>query len=293
MPPAASRSKSAPPWGKKPVDLHLDRLTDTMIATPQPDLQPLALAIAAYRRGWAERDDLLRLGVVPFIPLYFLFRVLEQVQNGMYAEMQKGAGADPDLLIDAILQMTMAGLGLIIVIGFFSVNWIRQMTMGRAAAPGLGLNIGKRHFLFAFVMLALVTVPFGAALVVSMVFSLLGLTQLALLLSMLVMVIGYLLLLTRLSPSWIGIALEAPMPLETAWRRTAGQGGRLVGALMLTAMPAFAAQSLLVALFQGLGLLEAAPLAFSVLSSFISLAYMAVQLNLFVLAYPRFVSETV
>jgi hypothetical protein len=62
---------------------------------------------------------------------------------------------------------------------------------------------------------------------------------------------------------------------------------------MLTALPAFAAQSMLVALFQGLGLLEAAPLAFSVLSSFISLAYMAVQLNLFVLAYPRFVSEIV
>lgn len=264
-----------------------------MITSRQPDLQPFALAVAAYRRTWAERDELLRLGVLPFIPLYLLFRALEKVQTGMYAEMQKGAGADPSALIDAITRMTLIGLGLVLIIGFFSVNWIRQMTMGRAAAPGLGLNLGRRHFHFAAVMLALVVVAFAASLIISMAFSLLGLTQLALLVSMLVMVAGYLMLLTRLSPSWIGIALDAPMPFKTAWRRTAGQGGRLVGALMLTALPAFAAQSLLGMLFVSFGLLEAAPLAFSVLSSFISLAYMAVQLNLFVLAYPRFVSETV
>ena len=47
------------------------------------------------------------------------------------------------------------------------------------------------------------------------------------------------------------------------------------------------------AIFVSFNLIEAAPLAFSVLSAFISLAYMSVQLNLFVLAYPRFVSETV
>lgn len=264
-----------------------------MIATPQPDLQPLSLALAACRRTWAERDELLRLGILPFVPLYLLFRALEKVQTGMYGEMQRGAEADPSVLIDAVTRMTLIGLGLIFAIGFFSVNWIRQMTMGRAAVPGLGLNLGRRHVHFSVVMLALVVVAFGASVVVSLVFSLLGLTQLALLISMLVMVIGYLMLLTRLSPSWIGIALDAPMPFKTAWRRTAGQGGRLIGALMLTALPAFAAQSLLGILFVSFGLLEAAPLAFSVLSSFISLVYMAVQLNLFVLAYPRFVSETV
>ncbi len=110
---------------------------------------------------------------------------------------------------------------------------------------------------------------------------------------MLVMVIGYLTLFTRLSPAWIGIALDAPMPLKTAWARTRGQGGRLAAALLLLAVPAFAAQSVLAIVFASLGLLTAAPLAFSALSSFISLAYMAVQVTLFVLAYPRFVAETV
>jgi hypothetical protein len=83
------------------------------------------------------------------------------------------------------------------------------------------------------------------------------------------------------------------MQLSIAWRRARGQTARILVGLMLSALPAFVAQSLLGTIFFNTGLVEAAPLAFSALSSFISLAYMAVQLNLFVLAYPRFVSETV
>jgi hypothetical protein len=264
-----------------------------MTATRQQDLQPLSLTIAAYRRTWAERDELLRLGIVPFIPLYLLFRKLETVQVAMYAEMQKGQQADPAVMLDAMSQMTFTGLGLIVVIGFFSVNWIRQMTLGREAAPGLGLNFGLRHLHFSAFMLGLVALTFGASVVVSLILNLAGLAQLALVLSVLIMEFGYLTLLTRLSPSWIGIAIGAPMAFSVAWQRSRGQGGRLVVALMLTALPAFIAQSLLGTLFVSLGLLDAAPLAFSVLTAFISLAYMAVQLNLFVLAYPRFVSEVV
>nr|WP_298685796.1 hypothetical protein [uncultured Dongia sp.] len=264
-----------------------------MTPSHQPDLQPLALAIAACRRSWAARDDLLRLGIVPFIPLYLLFRALEMIQGRMYAELQKGMEADPTALIDIILSMSLASLGLIVVVAIFGVNWIRQMTMGRAAAPGLGLNIGLRHVHFAFVMIMLVVIAFGSSLVISTILSLAGLAQIALLVSMLVMVIGYLVLFTRLSPSWVGIALDAPMPYKLAWQRTRGQGGRLVVALMMIALPAFVAQSLLAMMFVSTGLLAAAPLAFSALSSFISLAYMSAQLNLFVLAYPRFVSETV
>ncbi|WP_374384999.1 hypothetical protein [Dongia sp.] len=264
-----------------------------MIAAEPQDLQPFSLALAACRRTWAARDDLLRLGFVPFIPLYFLFRSLEGLQRAMYAEIEKGATADPSLLADLITRMTFTGIGLIAVIAVFSVNWIRQMTLGRSAAPGLGEFHVARHLHFALVMLGLVIVAFVASLVISVVLTLVGLSQVALLLSMLVMVIGYLMLLTRLSPSWIGIAIGAPMAFGTAWKRTAGQGGRLVAGLLLTAVPAFIAQSLLASIFVSFNLIDAAPLAFSVLSAFISLAYMAVQLNLFVLAYPRFVSETV
>ncbi len=49
--------------------------------------------------------------------------------------------------------MILTSLGLMAVISIFSVNWIRQMTMGRDAAPGLGLNLGGRHLRFAFVMI--------------------------------------------------------------------------------------------------------------------------------------------
>lgn len=264
-----------------------------MIPPRQQDLLPMPLAIAACRRVWAARDELLRLGIVPFIPLDLLFRALQSIQTTMFTELQKGASADPALLIDTMLRMVLTSLGLIAVISIFSVNWIRQMTMGRTAVPGLGLNLSQRHLHFVFVMIMLVVITFGASLAISTLFSLIGLAPVGLLASLLVMVIGYLILLTRLSPAWIGIALDAPMPFKLAWQRTRGQGGRLVGALLITAFPAMAAQWVLGLIFYGTGLLEAAPLAFSALSTFISLAFMAVQINLFVLVYPRFVSETV
>jgi hypothetical protein len=265
----------------------------TMNRPLSQDLQPLALAIAACRRVWAERDDLLRLGVIPFIPLFFLFRLLESIQIAMMGEMQKGAAVDMTVLTDLIGQMSLASLGLIAVISIFSVNWIRQMTLGHDGVSGLGLHVTGRHFRFCVLMLAMVLVSFLASLIVSTVLTLVGFATLALFLSMLVMVVGYLALFTRLSPSWIGIALDARMPFSMSWQRTRGQGGRMVAALLIIAVPAFIAQSLLLSIFAAMGLLEAAPLAFSALSSFVSLAYMAVQITIFVLAYPRFVAETV
>jgi hypothetical protein len=264
-----------------------------MITARPQDLQPFALAVAAYRQVWLARDELLRLGIIPFVPLYLLFRLLETVQTAMYLEMQKGQGADITAITDGSVRSLMIGAGLMAVIGIFNVNWIRQMTLGREAAPGLGLQIGLRHAHFVIVMLAIVAAVFVAVFVTIFVLTLVGLGALAMPLSMLILVVGYLVLLVRLSPSWIGIAIDAPMPFGTAWRRTKGQTGRVVVGLMLSALPAFVAQSLLAAIFFNTGLVEAAPLAFSALSSFISLAYMAVQISLFVLAYPRFVSETV
>jgi len=261
-------------------------------ARPQ-DLQPFSLAVAAYRQLWLTRDEFLRLGIVPFIPLYLLFRMLETVQTAVYVEMQKGKAADLTVIMDGSIQSLVIGLGLMVVIGIFNVNWIRQLTLGHAAVHGLGLQLNSRHLRFVVFMLVLIALIFAAAVVASLILTIVGLAALSLPISMLFLVIGYLLLLIRLSPSWIGIAIDAPMPLGIAWKRARGQTARILVGLMLSALPAFVAQSLLGTIFFNTGLVEAAPLAFSALSSFISLAYMAVQLNLFVLAYPRFVSETV
>lgn len=239
------------------------------------------------------RDELLRLGIVPFIPLYLLFRMLETIQTATYLEMQKGKNADLTLIMDQSIQSLFIGLGLMVVISIFNVNWIRQITLGRSATPGLGLHMTSRHLRFIIFMMAIIAIVFFATIAATLILILANLAPIAMLLSMLILVLGYLLLLIRLSPSWIGIAIDALMPLKTAWHRSRGQTGRIMISLMLSAIPVFIAQSLLGAVFFNTGLVETAPLAFSAISSFISLIYMAVQINLFVLAYPYFVSETV
>ncbi len=264
-----------------------------MMTAPPRDLQPFNLALTAYRQMWLARDELLRLGIVPFIPLYLLFRLLEKVQMATYLEMQKGRAADVTIILDKSIDSLLIGLGLMVVISFFNVNWIRQMTLGRDAAPGLGLYITGRHLRFILFMVAVAAIVFAASVMASLVLTLIGLAGVSVLIATLMLILGYLLLLIRLSPSWIGIAIDAPMSWSMAWRRCHGQTARIVVALLLSAVPAFMAQSLLGAIFFKTGLAEAAPLAFSAVSSFISLVYMALQLNLFILAYPCFVSETV
>jgi hypothetical protein len=100
-------------------------------------------------------------------------------------------------------------------------------------------------------------------------------------------------LIVRISPSWIGIALDAPMPLRVAWRRTAGQGFRLLIALLAVEVPLMVLQQLVGGVFAITGLIQLAPLTFTLVTAAIQLTGTAVQLAILVTAFPHFLRETV
>jgi hypothetical protein len=100
-------------------------------------------------------------------------------------------------------------------------------------------------------------------------------------------------LIVRISPTWIGIALDAPMPLGTAWRRTAGQGFKQLIALLAVEVPLMLVQQVIGGAFEVTGLLLLAPLTFTLVTAVIQLVGTAVQLAILVTAFQHFVRETV
>jgi len=160
--------------------------------------------------------------------------------------------------------------------------------------PGLGLALSARHVRFLIVMLMITigvllpTVLVAAITLMSMPNPSAGVFA--------VFVIGMLLwitLIARLSPSWIGMAIDARMPLSIAWTRTAGQGFKLLVALLAVEVVVMIAQEFLSEILAMTGLMAVAPYSFLLVALAMGLAGIAVQISILVTAFPHFLRETV
>jgi hypothetical protein len=100
-------------------------------------------------------------------------------------------------------------------------------------------------------------------------------------------------LIARLSPSWIGIAIDAPMRLSLAWKRTAGQGFKLVVAMLAVEVAAMLAQQAVSAVFLITGLADLAPMTYLLATALVDLISVAIELAVLVTAFPYFLRETV
>jgi hypothetical protein len=256
-----------------------------MIMEPKREILLGPLLRAGMRRSWAARDHFLRLSVVPLIVMVAILvplqRALEQMMLGSeVTELPQASG-----------QMVLLLVAYIAVLTVFAVNWLRQLTLGMSAVPGIGLSLGGRNIRFFLLMIAAL---FGSgALAVILVFILgpFGLPGAGA--AIMVSVLAWAVVLARISPSWIGIAIDAPMPLGVAWRRTSGQGFKLLLALLAIDVPLMFVRQLAAALFVGTGLLDAAPLTFTLITAVLQLVGTAAQLAILATAFPHFLRETV
>lgn len=257
------------------------------------DLQPWPLAMAAFRRVWAERDDLLRLAAVPVAATFAVYLWVQDSLGEAMLAIQPGQQPDPETMAALQGPILLYGLASLCILGVFSVNWMRCLVLGHDAVGGLGLAIGRRHVrlvLLAIGLQILATLLLSVALVVAVHI----VPANAVVFAVFVLgIIWYLIAAARLAPAWVGIAIDAPMKLAEAWRRTRGFGIKLAVALVIVSFLLFVLQSALFWLSLGLGVTELAPLALNFISVVIQFVMFAAIGAVFVLAYPRFVSETV
>lgn len=255
------------------------------------NVQVWPLVTTSVRRCWAARDEFLCLGILPVTLLVLVTSPLHDLMEEFRRAEALGQSALVQAMSDAAPEVTLLNLCLTATYCLFAVNWVRLMTLGPAAVNPLGLSIGIRHLrLFAF-MVAIAVVTAIAALLLA--FLLLGFGATGILTALVfgtVLWIGFVL---RLSPRWIGMAIDAPMPMAIAWKRTRGQGIKLFLALLLIEIPALVAEQVVGIVFQLTGLIAMAPYTFFFLICSIEMVRLAVQLGALLAAYPQFVRETV
>jgi hypothetical protein len=259
-----------------------------MIVEPKREILLGPLVRAGIRRSWAARDHFLRLAVVPLAVMLTILVPLQQTMLDAIAatrpnEIPEDGGAMPLIALLAV--------GYAAALNVFAVNWLRQLTLGQAGAPGVGLSLSGRHLRFFFLILGSSIGSGIIAVILMLILASLGMAGVmaALLASLLI----WAALIVRISPSWIGIALDAPMPLRVAWQRTAGQGFKLLIALIAVEIPLMVLQHLIDTLFGVTGLVQAAPMTFTLITAVIQLVGIAVQLAILVTAFPHFLRETV
>jgi hypothetical protein len=255
---------------------------------PKRDIRILPLVQLGLRRCWTAHDHLIRLGVIPLGAMLLLTDPMRNTWVALRASTEaNGGGGDPNLA----LRMLVLEFCLSAVTVMFSVNWLRQLTLGAAAVPGLGLILATRHLRFFFMIFGITVAVILPAMIIWLLLSPLQLLgQLA---AIMLAIIGWSLLIARLSPSWIGIAIGAPMPLRVAWQRTAGQGFKLMLAMLMIELPVIFLQVVLEEVFRGVGLIEAAPFTFTLVVDTLELCGIAAQLAVLVSAFPYFLRETV
>lgn len=258
-----------------------------MIVEPQREILIGPLLRAALQRSWAARDHFMRLAIVPLAVMLATVPMQRSVLEAMAAtrpnEIPQDGGPLPLIALLAIIYVA--------TLAVFCVNWLRQLTLGIDAAPGVGLSLGGRHLRF---FLALLATSFGSGMVaVVLMLMLAGFGMPGVMAALLAALLIWAALIVRISPSWIGIALDVRMPLKIAWNRTAGQGFKLLIALIAVELPLKIVEHLLEGLFAATQLIQYVPLTFILITAVLQLVGIAIQLAILVTAFPYFLRETV
>jgi len=259
-----------------------------MIVEPKREILLGPLLRAGLQRSWAARDHFLRLAVIPLAVMLSILVPLQRAVVEMMADAQANRiPEDGGPMPRVALLVLVYGAALSV----FAVNWIRQLTLGASAAPNLGLSLRTRHLRFFVLVMA---TSFGSsilAVILALVLSVFGGpgTWAALMAGTLI----WGAMIVRISPSWIGTAIDAPMPLRIAWRRTAGQGFKLLIAVLAVQVPLMMFDRLIGSVFMMGGWLTAVPMTYLLISSTIQLIGVAVQIAILVTAFPHFLRETV
>lgn len=201
---------------------------------PRRQAIPVILLVkTAYQILWQQRDDALRLGLVPTLMLFggffyagdSLAAFLGMMQGGIPAELPPGISG-PIMILSLII---------LFAVSLLTVNWLRFLLLGPMGAVGLGLAIGGAHIRFVFAAIAFLVVMAVASLVLSLPLAVLP--GALVLVGNLVVFAVVLVLAARLLPFLIGRAIGQAMTLAESWKVSRGNGVSLAISLVLVQVP--------------------------------------------------------
>ncbi len=238
------------------------------IGQRRPRLPVQSVVVESYRLLWRERDELVRLGLLPVL-VTFLLTVLE-VQT-------TGAGTMSLIRLLALAPLTL-----------FAVNWHRLVLLGSESVPGsFGLRWESRETRF-LVQGALLSLGIGFVLLTPGMAALHLLQQPPMTYAvMAALALAFILLWLRLGLIFPAIAVDHPYRMAQSWRDSAGCGFQFLAAVLVASMPVLIALQVFIELAYGIGLGRAAPYAVLFLSTGASYLSAAVLFTVMSLVFRR------
>jgi hypothetical protein len=228
------------------------------MAEQRPQAIPILMLVrGAVQLLWQQRDDALRLGLLPtvicFAGLVYGLDDLRLVLSGAAAEMP---APRPEGLLSSIVVMTLCSLA---AYGLAMVNWLRFVLLGPMSSVGLGINVGKPHLGY---LGACVGIAIAAGIVLSI-----GTMPLRLLPGVIVQPasvvasVVVLALCIRFIPVLVAIAIGQPTTLRDSWNASRGNAVSILIALVLTYLPFMLVATIVDVVLSTIGFTDVAPIA--------------------------------
>jgi hypothetical protein len=257
---------------------------------PRRQTIPVFLQVkTALQILWQQRDDALRLGLVPTLLGFGGFLYGREALIVMLNLMRTGIPVEPPPgVAGPLLVMSLASM---LATCLLVVNWLRFLLLGPMGAVGVGLSIGAAHVRFFFTAIGFLLGTLVLLVVLTRPLALLP-PALATI-GVLVVVATVLILLARLAPFLIGKAIGQSMSLKQSWNVSRGNGASLAVSLILVQVPFMIGFTLLEMLLSVVGFVDMAPIGTAFIISVGQIAVLICQASVLANAYRHMVGVRV
>lgn len=257
---------------------------------PRRQALPVMLLVkTALQLLWQQRDDALRLGLVPTLILFGGFLYASDALLALAAMAQSGTQDEmPAGIIGGLLTLSAA---IFVGMSLLTVNWLRFLLLGPMGAVGIGLNIGWPHIRFLIAVIVLSLAMSAVLVVLSM--PLVLLPAALSLIGRLLLFAAVVLVMVRLVPYFVGLAIGQPVTLAQSWKVSRGNALPLAVSLFLVQVPFMLGLYVLQHLMIGTGFATGAPVGSVFIITVVNVAASLCQAGVLATAYRHMVGVRV
>jgi hypothetical protein len=261
-----------------------------MTMQPRRQTIPVFLQVkTALQILWQQRDDALRLGLIPTLIGFGGFLYGREALVVMLNLMRTGIPVEPPPGVTGPLLVM--GAASMVATCLLVTNWLRFLLLGPMGAVGVGLSIGAAHlrFLVTAVGFLLATL----FLLIVLTWPLAFLPPALATIGVLVVVAIILILLARMAPFLIGKAIGQSMSLKQSWTVSRGNGASLAVSVILVQIPFMIGFTLLEMVLSVVGFVDMAPIGTAFIVSIGQIAVLICQASVLANAYRHMVGVRV